>query len=98
MSHPKHSRADLTRLFRENGGLSNWQGSALRVPYPEQPTLPCFKEDQDWEFHALAPVITYYLKIIPIEETLWAYITAEGHIIVPPFEWIGREFLSTHVW
>ncbi|MEQ6332980.1 hypothetical protein [Sphingobium sp. MK2] len=42
--------------------------------------------------------LIFTLEYFHICREQWACIHCNGHVIVPPFEWQGFEFLSSHVW
>ncbi|ARK07568.1 hypothetical protein LAV_00193 [Sphingobium phage Lacusarx] len=94
------TKDDLIRIFREHRGLHRI--GAERSPYLNldiAPSLPIsFTLDAPPVLEVTIHTVRYRLRELPLGSEWWAYVECDGHVIVPPFEWLGYEFLSAHVW
>lgn len=93
------TKAEIKHLFREARGLHRFgdlQQLSLRMPYFNQTPVQWRHENPG---ELVEPIhLTFTLELFHICREQWACIHCNGHVIVPPFEWQGFEFLSSHVW
>lgn len=96
------TKEDLIRAFRKERGLArmgeNGSPGLSLVLYEAMPLLPKIGPDGFGVAASTLYHAEFTLRSLHIGEEQWAYVSCNGCVIVPPFEWLGYEFLSAHVW
>lgn len=94
------SKAELIHMFREQHGLrylGHHETTMVRIAEQAPPPLVIGGQIEPTD-NIILTDYQFDLRITHLGRELYAYVLCGDMVIVPPFEWLGYEFLSGHVW
>ena len=96
------SKDALIHHFRGQRGLHYFgehRGTTVVLSYtPPLPILPTPKDNSGFFAEVSIDHYRFDLCWTSIGDEKWAFVLCDNQVIVPPFKWLGWEFLSAHVW
>lgn len=93
------TKQELVHLFRHARGLHLFEHQrccSLRLA-PHTDAGPVSVDPTETPRDNIT-IYQFDLKTVTLGGESWAYVSCGLMVIVPPFPWLGYEFLSGHIW
>ena len=89
------SKTELVNILWAKGGMRHFSRDCTRL-YLDRciDPVPLGTGEANARYERFA----YCLLFIKLGNETWAYVQCNGVVVVPPFEFIGWEYLPSHPW